>query len=291
MNNPVPIDLEAEYDNRARVPDHPAIMARWERDAAAYRKARGARAELGLRYGDHPRQTIDIFHPDVSDDAKPLVLFIHGGYWRSLDPSLFSHVAAGANAHGLEVAMPGYRLCPEVSLAEIIGDLRSACRALHRRRPERPLVACGHSAGGHLAACMLATDWPPAAPDVRPPRVRKGLAISGIFDLSPLLATSVNASLHLDLETAEAASPALWQAPAGAALELWVGETEASEYFRQSRELADRWQAKGTRTSLHVVAGANHFTAPEPLADPASDLTAHLVALCSAALDPCPPLP
>lgn len=291
MSSAIPIDLEAEYDNRARVPDHPAIIAGWERDAAAYRNARGPRAELGLRYGDHPRQRIDLFHPDVVDEAKPLVLFIHGGYWRSLEPSLFSHMAAGANARGLAVAMPGYRLCPEVSLADIIADLRSACLFLHRRQPARPMVACGHSAGGHLAACMVGTDWTQAGPDISSAIVRYGLAISGIFDLSPLLATSVNASLHLDGGTAQAASPALWPAPAGAVVELWVGGTEASEYFRQSGNLAERWRAQGARASLHVVPGANHFTAPGPLADPGSALTEHLVALCGAALDPRPPLP
>src|SRR5688572_1985904 len=133
-------------------------MEGWQRDAAAYRAARTAHSELGLRYGAHPRQTIDIFRSDADEDGRPLVVFIHGGYWRSLEPSLFSHFAAGANAHGLMVALPGYRLCPEATVAEIVDDVRAACVFLHRRLG-LPIVACGHSAGGHLAAAMAATDW------------------------------------------------------------------------------------------------------------------------------------
>ena len=140
MAETVPINFEAEYDNRANVPEHPAIMATWERDAAAYRRERVSRSELSLRYGPHARQLIDVFHPDSPDGAGPMVVFIHGGYWRSLEPGLFSHLARGANARGLAVALPGYRLSPEVSVAEIIEDVRSACLFLHRRFG-RPLVA------------------------------------------------------------------------------------------------------------------------------------------------------
>src|SRR5262249_38361247 len=98
------IDYEAEYTNRARVPEHPAIFAGWTRDAAAYRAetAGERRAELGIRYGTTPRQTIDLFSP-AGGGAAPLALFIHGGYWRSLDPSSFSHMARGLNARGIAV--------------------------------------------------------------------------------------------------------------------------------------------------------------------------------------------
>ena len=282
MSDRQAVDLEAEYDNRGNVPEHPAIMAGWSRDASAYRKERALHCELGLSYGRHPRQIVDIFHPDAPDPARPLIVFIHGGYWRSLEPASFSHLAAGANARGFSVAMPGYRLCPEVALADIIEDLRTACLFLHARGATR-IVAGGHSAGGHLVAAMAATDWTRYGPDISPALVRRGLAVSGLFDLTPLLATSVNQSLRLDEAAARAASPAFWPVPSGVHLEAWVGGTETSEYHRQSRLVVESWAAAGARTRFAEVPGANHFTAPAPLADPGSAMVAALVALADAA--------
>jgi len=124
----MPVDYEAEYNNRARVPEHPEIFARWAREAEDYRAEtmKERRAELGLSYGSSLRQFIDLFSPRRGVTA-PLALFIHGGYWRSLDPSLFSHMARGLNAQGVAVSVGGYDLCPEVSIAEIIEQIRHAC--------------------------------------------------------------------------------------------------------------------------------------------------------------------
>jgi arylformamidase len=108
------IDLEAEYNNRARVPEHPAIFERWKRDALAFRTAH-ANAELGLAYGAGRRECIDLFWPSSGRNA-PIALFMHGGYWRSLDPALFSHLAAGPNGRGLALALVGYDLCPNETL-------------------------------------------------------------------------------------------------------------------------------------------------------------------------------
>jgi arylformamidase len=151
------VDYEAEYNNRARVPEHPQIFAAWARDAAAYRdEAAGERrAELGLPYGATTRQTIDLFAP-AGGAAAPLALFIHCGYWRSLEPALFSHVARGLNGHGVAVAVAGYDLCPQARIADIIGQTRQACLYLWRRFGRR-ITVCGHSAGGHLAACWRPT--------------------------------------------------------------------------------------------------------------------------------------
>ena len=145
------IDYETEYNNRARVPEHAEIFARWARDAEDYRaKAMmERRAELGLSYGESPRQFIDLFSPRP-DVTSPLALFVHGGYWRSLDPSLFSHMARGINAHGVAVAVAGYDLCPEVTIAEIIEQIRHACLFLWLRTGQRMMIY-GHSAGGHLS--------------------------------------------------------------------------------------------------------------------------------------------
>ncbi len=128
-------DFEAEYNNRARVPEHPGIIAGWKENAAAYR-ASHKHAELGLAYGPSARQTIDLFWSDASRDT-PIVLFIHGGYWQALDPSYFSHLARAANVNGIAFAVAGYDLCPQVSVSDIVDQVRAAALYLWRRH-QRP---------------------------------------------------------------------------------------------------------------------------------------------------------
>ena len=266
-------DYEVEYNNRARVPENPAIMAGWARDAAAYRERHAPRA---IAYGPGARNTIDFF---AGDNDGPIVVFIHGGYWQAFDGSSFSHLAGGLNAHGVSVAIPSYDLCPNVSVDEIIWQMRAASRELARLG--RPLVISGHSAGGHLAACMLATDWPQFDPSLPRDLVVAAYAISGLFDLVPLVETSINRALCLDPAAARAASPLLWTAPARGSIDAFVGEHESAEYFRQSKTIVDTWGAAGLATRFGVVAGANHFTAIAPLADPDSLMVARLKQLAA----------
>lgn len=270
------MDLAAEYNNRAQVPDHPRIIADWYADAAAYREK--AQFEAGLAYGARPRNLVDIFHPE-QDRGLPLVVFIHGGYWKSFDRTVFSHMAAGANAHGLDVAIPGYSLCPEVTLPGIVDELRQCCLFLHRHTGRR-LVVAGHSAGGHLAACMAATGWVHygAPADL----VKACFAISGVFDLRPLMATPHNDELRLSPADAMAASPLFWPAPQALALDSWVGAAESFEFRRQARSLAAAWAGLGLVCRYHEVADENHFTVSRGLADPASAMTARLVELAAA---------
>jgi arylformamidase len=262
------VDYEVEYNNRARVPENPAIIAGWARDAAAYRDRHAPRA---IAYGPGPRKSIDFF-PGTGEG--PIVVFIHGGYWQALDASFFSHLAAGLNAHGIGVAIPSYDLCPAVTVDEIIRQMRMAARELARLAPS--LVMAGHSAGGHLAACMLATDWP--AYDGSLPRdlIVAAYAISGLFDLEPLVGTSINTALQLDRAAAHAVSPLFWPAPARGSLDAVVGENESAEYWRQCRTIVDRWGAAGIAARFGVVPGANHFTAIAPLADPQSAMVSRL---------------
>src|SRR6516162_5697286 len=245
----MPIDYEAEYNNRARVPEHPEIFARWAREAEDYRAEamKERRAELGLQYGDTPRQTIDLFSPKRAAEA-PLALFIHGGYWRSLDPSMFSQAARGANAHGIGVAVAGYDLCPEVTIAEIIDQIRHACLFLWLRTGRRMMVY-GHSAGGHLAAAMLATDWRGLYPKTPADLVPAAYSISGLFDLTPLLQVSMASDLHLDGGSARASSPLFWPPPAaGRAFDAAAGALESGEFLRQSRLIAEAWGKAGVKT-------------------------------------------
>jgi len=262
------IDYEVEYNNRARVPEHPALIAGWAKDAAAYREKHAPRV---ISYGTGARQVIDFF----SGDGKgPIVVFIHGGYWQALDGSSFSHLARGLNAHGVGVAIPSYDLCPNVTVEEIIGEMRMASRELIRLGQR--LVISGHSAGGHLAACMLATDWPAFDASLPSDLVVAAYAISGLFDLGPLVDTSINKALGLNQATATAASPLFRRPPARGSLDAVVGEAESAEYFRQSRTIVDLWRKADVATRFGTVAGTNHFTAIAPLADPDSPMVSRL---------------
>ena len=271
----MPIDYEVEYDNRGRVPEHPEIFTRWERETAAYRQAAPG-AELGIAYGASPRQTIDLF-PAGGADA-PLAMFIHGGWWRTLDPSMFSQMAKGPNAHGVTVAVVGYDLCPQVSVAAIIEEMRAACLFLWRRYGKRIMVY-GHSAGGHLTACMVATDFKTLSPDAPANLVPAGYAISGVYDLAPLLQITPNQDIRLDETSARSCSPLTWRVPAGRTLDAVVGALESSEFLRQSRLIVDSWRQSGAQTRYEEFAGTNHFTVTDLLTDPDSAMTRRVVEL------------
>jgi arylformamidase len=275
------VDYEVEYNNLGRVPEHPQIFATWVRAAAAYRAEAAAarRAELGIRYGASARQTIDLFA--AAHDNAPLALFIHGGYWRSLDPSAFSHLAGGLNRRGVMVAVAGYDLTPQVRIADIIDQMRRACLYLWRRFGRRVLVF-GHSAGGHLAACMLATDWKTLASDAPADLVPAAYSISGLFDLAPLIGVTMNADLRLDAEEARRVSPLFWPAPAGRPFDAVVGGLESSEFLRQSRVIAEAWGKAGVLTRYQAVPQTNHFTVLDALTDADSAMVKRLGVLAHA---------
>ena len=271
-------DYETQYNNRARVPEHPGIIAGWHADAAAYRET--APAELGVSYGESERQRYDLFKPQEAS-AEAIALFIHGGYWQALDRSYFSHMARGLTARGVPVAVVGYDLCPQVELGHIVWELQQAGAALWRRFG-RPIVATGHSAGGHLAACLLATDWKNVDEDLPDRLVTAAYGISGLYNLKPLTETSVNAALKLTHEGAERESPFFWPAPSGLTLDAVVGAQESEEYLKQSRRIVDVWGLSGVRTRYEEIPGANHFTVIAGLADPDSAMTARVAELAGA---------
>jgi arylformamidase len=275
------VDYEVEYNNRARVPEHAEIFARWQRDAAAYRDRMKAEenAELGLAYGISPRQKVDLFFPDATGHT-PLALFVHGGYWRSLDAATFSHVSAGLNARGVAVAVAGYDLCPDVTIGQIINQVRTACLFLWRRFGQR-LMVYGHSAGGHLAACMVATDWKKLDPKAPIDLVPAGYAISGLFDLTPLIKTAMNVDLRLDDTEVARISPMYWPVTRGRVFDAVVGGQESSEFLRQSHIITDNWRQRGVETRYEEVPGANHFTVVDPLSDPNSAMTARCAELAA----------
>ncbi len=260
-------DNEALYNNRAAVPDHPTVMARWKASAEA---VRAVSPPVRLAYGPGARETIDLFEVglDAGADA-PVVVFLHGGYWQALDPSWFSGIVPAFRAHGVGVAIPAYDLCPDVSLAAIVEQVRAAVDLLTARNGRRPVVF-GHSAGGHLAACLLSEG-----------RAAAAVAISGVFDLEPLIGTSLNVAIGLDAETARALSPLSWAVPEGAVLDCVVGGDETAAFLEQSRAMADRWGSRGAVTQYRALTGLNHFTVLDPLFDADSDLVRRIVGLSS----------
>jgi acetyl esterase/lipase len=268
------LDFEAEYNNRARVPDHPVHIAGWQRDAAAYRET--ANCELDLAYGPGERHRMDFFHPENGDGGGPVVLFIHGGYWQAFDKSSSSHLARGATMRGLTVAVPSYTLAPAATLADIIAEIEKAADFI-MQRTDRPIVATGHSAGGHLAACLM------ARPESRQRPIRAAMPISGLFDLPPLVGTSINRALGLTLEEAHRLSPLEWTAPKSGDLVAVVGGAESNEFLRQSRAIVDAWGQAGVTTRYHEVTGTHHFDVIAGLADPADPLVEILVELAAKA--------
>lgn len=270
------IDYEAEYNNRRRVPEHTEIIARWHREAERVRSS--LPSELGVPYGPKPRQRYDVFKPTSGEDnSGPLIVYIHGGYWQRGDRTEYSFVAEALVRKGATVVLPSYTLCPEVSVADIAQDMRQFLRALWDRMKRRPVVV-GHSAGGHLAAAMLATRWNDhgAPPDL----VRAAYAISGVFELEPLIRTSLNEALQLTPESARAASPILWPPPpADRILVAAVGGAESQEFLRQSLDIAATWSAAGVKAECVVVPNANHFTIVDELTRPESAMVQRILQL------------
>jgi arylformamidase len=268
------MDAQAEYDNRARVADSAALIAGWQRDAAAFR-ANWPTAELDLPYGPGAREKLDLFRPE-GVTSPPVAIFIHGGYWQALDRSACSHFARGLLAHGVAVAMPSYDLAPQAPVTQMVAQMRGAAAMLFRRLRRRPLVI-GHSAGGQLTAMLMATDWvaqDPALPfDLAP----AGLPISGVFELEPLLPTTIARALHLTPAEARALSPRFLPPPRFGALHCVVGGAESGEFIRQSRDFATAWGG-----SFEALPGLNHFTVLDPLLDPASGLVRRAAAMAAA---------
>src|ERR1700686_4323272 len=197
---------EGEYNLRAAFPDHLQWFARWADDSERARAS--MRVVRDVRYGQGPKQTVDLF---PAEHPRGALLFIHGGYWRALDKDYPSFIAPSFVAEGIGVAVVNYDLCPGVRIAHIVEQCRQAVDWLTREGeghgvPARRLVVGGHSAGGHLTAMMFATDWKGRGTSTD--YIVGGVSISGVFDLEPLVGVSFNSDLRLDARSAREVSPA-----------------------------------------------------------------------------------
>lgn len=267
------LDYESQINIALRIPDREAVVQGWHRDAAAYREA--ARAELGIPYGPGARQYLDVFHGEGGDGSLAPVVLIHGGYWQRYDTRTFSHLASGLNRRGIDVMMPNYTLAPEVLIEDIY---REMCTVVERafERWRRPMVIAGHSAGGNFATRMLAEDW--TRHGLPRDVVRSAFSISGIYDLRPVIGTTINGALKLDAARAAALSPLLQPAPKGGILDTVVGALESEVYLTQADEIVRAWGESGVKTTGTEIAGANHLTVLAALTDPQSATLGSLVA-------------
>ena len=260
---------DSAYDNRAAVADAADWLAAWQADSAAFRATAGTRHSQH-RYGAHPREFVDVFEPETAN-ADTTLVFIHGGYWRSLDAGDNHHLAAGALARGLRVAFVEYPLCPEVSLESLCDSVVAAIGDL-ADRVSGNFVLAGHSAGGHLVTHAV-TEHAGLPADVRA-RIKRVVSISGLHDLRPLAATTdIAATLELDAGRARALSPVLAEPTFAGDLVCVVGANELAELKRQSHLLANIWTGLGLTTYSLELAGEHHFSVVAGLAVPGTALT------------------
>jgi len=255
--------IEREYNNRALVPRHPEYFARWDRDSAYVRRT--LECEIDVAYGPDARHRIDLF---PAKNARGTLVFIHGGYWRSLDKSMFSWLAAPYVAAGIAVAMPNYRLAPAVRIDDIVEDAISATNwlmlngAKHGMATGRVVIS-GHSAGGHLTGALFAT--PPSRWTFDPARIAGGVPISGLADFEPIRRFSFNSDFRLDAPAVERLNLHTRKPTLAAPLVIAVGASESSEFIRQSRVLNDAWSPQ-VRSFL-VMAGHDHFSIVDAFAE------------------------
>lgn len=276
--------LDRMYNNRALVPAHAEHFRRWADTSAAARIA--AKPVLDVAYGNGVNESLDIF-PAKGGGKAPVLVFIHGGYWRSLDKSDHSFIGPAFTQHGACVVVPNYALCPggedkPVTIPDIAMQMVKALAwtwrhiAAHGGDPAR-IHVIGHSAGGHLAALMMACAWRSYAADLPSDLVKKGLAISGLYELESIMhAPFLQQSLRLTPSQVAKASPAWLPAPKQGVLYTVAGADESAEFLRQNTLMQKAWGNQRVPVcEAHL--GLNHFSVLEALADPQQRL--HRLAL------------
>ncbi|HKW38926.1 MAG TPA: alpha/beta hydrolase [Burkholderiales bacterium] len=265
-------DYDLLYNPRLTVTGFEEVFGRWERDSERAR----ARLDcyLDVPYGASDAETLDLFR--AKGRSRGLLMFIHGGYWRSLDKKRFSFVASALVEAGVTVAVVNYALCPSVTVADIVIQMVQACAWLYRNganfgAPAGKLGVYGHSAGGHLAAMMLACQWPKYSPDLPSKVVSGAVSISGLYDLIEIAKVpSINGDVRLTEKAAIRVSPAFLPPATDAPLITVVGADENEGFHIQNRIIAKKWP-RVHKADLSC-AGKNHFTVLDGLVDPESRL-------------------
>jgi arylformamidase len=272
--------LESLYNNRAAVPDFQAYFDRWAEKSAQARRTLSS--EIDVPYGDDIMETMDVFLP--KGESRGILMFIHGGYWRSLDKKDHSFVAVPFVQAGMTFAAINYSLCPKVSMEHIVKQVVAAGGFLYKNAadfdaPRKRMFVAGHSAGGHLTAMALACLWKQAAPGLPQKVFQAGLSVSGLYDLTPLVKVpSLNVDLRMTEERAVKLSPARMVPPTNAILNIAVGGQEIGGFKDQHRIIAQSWRKVLGRDI--PCPQDHHFSILEALADPESELAKAAVRMC-----------
>jgi arylformamidase len=260
-------EIDREYNPTLAVADADRRIAGWVERGARARES--LRCTLGVRYGPSRDEYLDIF---PAGDGAPVHLFVHGGYWRRFSAREHGFVAPALVAAGIGVLVVNYALCPAVTIDEIVRQVRAAVAWAHGHAASfggdpRRITISGHSAGGHLAAMALSTDWP-GWYDLPTDVLKGGVAISGLFDLAPFPFSYLQPALQLDWAQVHRNSPIRHIPAAGPPMVAAVGGAESAEFRRQSRDYG------ATRPGCRYleIEGKNHFTVVEELERPASAL-------------------
>lgn len=270
---------EAYYNVRQATPSFEADLDRWLSDS---RQARSRTDhDLDVPYGPHPMMKMDIFKP--RGPSRGLFMFIHGGYWKQLDKGEHSFLAPALNDAGITVAVPNYDLCPKITLDGIVMQMVHACTWLYRNgskfgAPRGPFGVGGHSAGGHLAAMMMACRFDQYGSDLPRNLVRGSFCISGIYDVAPIVNVSVNSELKLDAALADRCSPALMRPATDAPVYVTVGSDEPEGFLEQTRLLRHRW--KSVVRGDEITPATHHFNILYRFADPTSDYVKTVLNIC-----------
>lgn len=270
-------DLDFQYNNRARVPNHADIYAGWA--PACAKVTTNFACDLDVAYGPHPREKLDVFMPQ-GDGPFPIRLFFHGGFWMSRDKEDSRFVVRGQVEAGAVVISVEYALIPAVDMTELLRQCRAAVawawnNAAAFKGDRDRLFVSGHSAGGHIAAMLQATDWTEWG--LPADTVKGAAALSGIFDLTPMRICYIDDTLHLSEEDVLRYSPEHLPPQGGGTTLVAVGGAETAEFLRQSQALATAWAGKTAEVELLEVPGANHFTILDHYAGPDSDLCRAMV--------------
>jgi arylformamidase len=277
--------LFAEYNNRGKVSNYEDFAADWAKRSDAARRDL-PRSAIDLTYGDGPRETFDLFLPENVVNP-PLFAFIHGGYWQWNDKESYAFLAESFVNSGCAFANIEYALCPDVTLEQLVDQIRRAFAHLWRNGRELGfdqdnILVSGHSAGGHLTGVVLTTDWDNYATDLPRNLVRSGMPISGVFDLEPIRHTPIGDPLDLNAARAAMLSPMFNQPRARAETVIALGAHEGREFHRQAEEFAAHCRRQGSNVQIRSIAGANHFSVIESLASPEGTLFKTAKSLLSA---------
>lgn len=264
-------DLDREYDIVGSTPNFPEYVEQFISQSEAVRA--DLRCDVGIPYGPSLAETLDIF---PGEPGGPIVIFVHGGYWVSLTSAEHSYVAPGLVERGATVIVPTYALCPTVSMDEIVRQVRASVVWAFHNGPRyeadvNQIVVAGHSAGGHLAARLLDTNW---ASFGLPQDVLKGVCgISGLYDLRPFPHTRLQADLQLSGDQILRNSPILNIPPSGPKILLTLGAQQPSELVRQSKDYYRALKSLGHSVELVIQGDFNHFDETLQLGEPDSELT------------------